>query len=166
MSDGWAVSKRSRCLSSRLEDPRDPDTKVKVLHSKLATPDTHQRSRNHQPHRHSFLEVPRPGYLEALYYSASFLESYWYKVIPTKDLLWSLWVECILGGLWVVISRVISRVTILITHIRGLRTPVITTHEPASRAKDVGPWRGLCTTAASPRELPEIPQTAVIISQN
>ena len=32
-----------------------------------------------------------------------------------------------------VISRAISRVTILITHIRGLVTPLITTHEPPSR---------------------------------
>ena len=38
----------------------------------------------------------------------------------------------VLGGSWVVISRVISRVTILITHIRGLITPLITTHEPPS----------------------------------
>ena len=36
----------------------------------------------------------------------------------------------VLGGSWVVISRVISRVTILITHIRGLITPHITTPEP------------------------------------
>ena len=40
----------------------------------------------------------------------------------------------VLGGSWVVISRVISRVSILITHIRGLLTPLITTHEPPSRA--------------------------------
>ena len=38
----------------------------------------------------------------------------------------------ILGGSWVVISRVISRVTILITLIRGLITLLITTHEPPS----------------------------------
>ena len=31
----------------------------------------------------------------------------------------------LLGGSWVVISRVISRVTILITHTRGLITPLI-----------------------------------------
>ena len=36
----------------------------------------------------------------------------------------------LLGGSWVVISRVISRVTIPITHIRGLITPLKTTHEP------------------------------------
>ena len=41
------------------------------------------------------------------------------------------WKE-LLGGSWVVTSRVISRVTILITHIRGLITPLITTHEPPS----------------------------------
>ena len=39
----------------------------------------------------------------------------------------------ILGGSWLVISRVISRVTILITLLRGLATPLITTHEPPSR---------------------------------
>ena len=32
---------------------------------------------------------------------------------------------------WVVISRVVSRVTIVITYIRGLITPLITTHEPS-----------------------------------
>ena len=34
----------------------------------------------------------------------------------------------LLGGSWVVISRVISRVTILITHIRGLMTLLITNY--------------------------------------
>ena len=36
----------------------------------------------------------------------------------------------LLGGSWVAISGVISRVTIIITQIRGLITPLITTHEP------------------------------------
>ena len=36
----------------------------------------------------------------------------------------------LLGGPWVVVSRVIPRVTILITHIRGLITPLITTLNP------------------------------------
>ena len=36
----------------------------------------------------------------------------------------------LLGGSWVVVSRVKSRITILITHIRGLITPLINTHEP------------------------------------
>ena len=31
---------------------------------------------------------------------------------------------------WEVISGIISRVTIVITHIEGLLTPLITTHEP------------------------------------
>ena len=46
----------------------------------------------------------------------------------------------LLGGSWVVISRVISRVTILITHIRGLITLLITTPEPPSSGvfKDFG----------------------------
>ena len=39
----------------------------------------------------------------------------------------------LLGGSWVVISRVVSRVTIAINYsIRGLITPLITTHEPPS----------------------------------
>ena len=42
----------------------------------------------------------------------------------------------ILGGSWVDISRVISRRTIVITHIRGLITPLITTHEPPSTVYD------------------------------
>ena len=37
------------------------------------------------------------------------------------------------GPSWVVISGVISRVTIVIIQIRGLLTPLITTHEPPSR---------------------------------
>ena len=36
----------------------------------------------------------------------------------------------VLGGSWVVISRVISRVIIITTHFRGLIAPLITTHEP------------------------------------
>ena len=39
----------------------------------------------------------------------------------------------LLGGSWVVISGVISPLTILITLLRGLITPLITTHEPPSR---------------------------------
>ena len=39
----------------------------------------------------------------------------------------------VLGGSWVFISGVVSGVTILLTHIRGLITPLITTHEPPSR---------------------------------
>ena len=39
----------------------------------------------------------------------------------------------LLGGSWVDISGVISRVTILTTHTRGLITLLITTHEPPSR---------------------------------
>ena len=41
-------------------------------------------------------------------------------------------VEFLLGGSWGVISGVISRVTMLITYIRGLITPFITNHEPPS----------------------------------
>ena len=45
----------------------------------------------------------------------------------------------VLGGSWVVISGVISRATIVITHIRGLITPLITTHEPPSRDATTDP---------------------------
>ena len=38
----------------------------------------------------------------------------------------------LLGGSWVVISGVISRVTIIITPSRGFVAPVITAHEPPS----------------------------------
>ena len=38
----------------------------------------------------------------------------------------------LLGGSWGVISGVIRKVTIVITHIRGLITPLIPTHEPPS----------------------------------
>ena len=41
--------------------------------------------------------------------------------------------DSILGGSWVVISGVISRITMVITYIRGLITVLITTHEPPSR---------------------------------
>ena len=40
----------------------------------------------------------------------------------------------LLGGSWVVIDGILRRVTILIHHIRGLITPLITTHEPPSRS--------------------------------
>ena len=46
----------------------------------------------------------------------------------------------LLGGSWVVISGVISKVTIVITHIRELVTVLITTHEPPSRFGRDGPW--------------------------
>ena len=49
------------------------------------------------------------------------------------DAVWGL-----LGGSWIVISRAISRITMVITYIRGLITPLIATHEPPSRVWDVG----------------------------
>ena len=39
----------------------------------------------------------------------------------------------VLGGSLVAINGLISRVTIVISHIRGLITPLITTHEPPSK---------------------------------
>ena len=47
--------------------------------------------------------------------------------------------KTLLGGSWVVIIRVISRVTILMTHIRGLTTPLISTHEPPSMVLSYSP---------------------------
>ena len=44
----------------------------------------------------------------------------------------------LLGGSWVVKSRVIGRITILIIHITGLITPLITTHEPPSSEPQKG----------------------------
>ena len=44
----------------------------------------------------------------------------------------------VLGDSWLVISRVISRVTIVITYIAGLITPLITTHEPPSSGSALG----------------------------
>ena len=40
-----------------------------------------------------------------------------------------------------VTSGVLIRVTIIITHIRGLITPLITTHEPPSTTSRVGSLR-------------------------
>ena len=51
--------------------------------------------------------------------------------------------ETLLGGSWVVISEVISRITMVITHIRGLIAPLITTHEPPSSLRTLGPRRYL-----------------------
>ena len=47
--------------------------------------------------------------------------------------LWAWGFRALLGGSWVVVSRVISTVTILMTRITGLITPLIPTHEPPSR---------------------------------
>ena len=41
--------------------------------------------------------------------------------------------QTLLGGSWVVLSGVISRATRVISHVRGLITPCITTHEPPRR---------------------------------
>ena len=53
------------------------------------------------------------------------------KQVSYRSTLWGR-----LGGSWVVISRVISRITIVISYTRGLITPLITTttHDPPSRA--------------------------------
>ena len=46
--------------------------------------------------------------------------------------------KALLGGSWVVISRVISRTTMVITYIRGLIAPLRTTHDPPSNWLQVG----------------------------
>ena len=52
-----------------------------------------------------------------------------------KRVLWDYW-RGLLGVSWGVISGVISRVTVIITHIRGLITPRITTHQPPSKGPE------------------------------
>ena len=49
-----------------------------------------------------------------------------------KAFVWS----GLLGGSWVVIGGVITRVTIVTTHVEGPITLLITTHEPPSRLSD------------------------------
>ena len=56
-----------------------------------------------------------------------------------------------LGGPWVVISGVLSRVTIMIANIRGLLTLLVTTHEPPSTRRDTIDPMMFC--AATPRRL-------------
>ena len=48
-------------------------------------------------------------------------------------LLYTLYVRPLLGGSWVVISRVISPLTWVTSIVTLLLTPLITTHEPPSR---------------------------------
>ena len=48
----------------------------------------------------------------------------------------------LLGGSWVVTSGVISKVTIVVTHIRRLIAILITTHEPPSRAEGLTGFLG------------------------
>ena len=50
----------------------------------------------------------------------------------------------VLGGSWLGISRVISRITFVITYIKGLITPFITSHEPPSRFSGPGCILRLC----------------------
>ena len=47
--------------------------------------------------------------------------------------------ELLLGGSWVVISRV----TVAITYTRGILAPFITAHEPPSRLQDLAFMQGL-----------------------
>ena len=70
-----------------------------------------------------------------------------------------------LGGSWVVISRVISKATIIITHNRGLITPLITTHEPPSSVRKGSfllAWMSLRLAYGSSRKL-GVPYFGVLI---
>ena len=50
--------------------------------------------------------------------------------------LWGMFTPYSHRGSGVVITRVISKGTIIITHIRGLISPLIATHEPPSKRRD------------------------------
>ena len=77
------------------------------------------------------------------------------KIDESIDKIWSRDLRSnLLGGSWVVISGVISRVTILITHIRGLITLLRTTHEPPSivfapQGTPTHVWAGMGSHGAS-----------------
>ena len=64
--------------------------------------------------------------------SRSFYGS-WQEAQVAWELLLTACVRDLLAGSWLAIGRVISRVTIGITHIRGLITPLVATHAPPSR---------------------------------
>ena len=70
----------------------------------------------------------------------------------------------------VVISEVVSRVTILITHIRGLIAQLVTIHEPPSRGGKSIQDRGqshLCTRAsAAPSLSPQPPARGLVHCQH
>ena len=62
------------------------------------------------------------------------------SVLPyTSDVGPALAPESLLGGSWVVMSNVVGRITIVITYIRELITPLITTHEPPSTTRISAP---------------------------
>ena len=69
---------------------------------------------------------------------------------PKKGTMqWSLRVRTrVLGGSWVVISGAIIRLTIVITHIKGLITLHITTHEPPSNQNPIQRVPFILTTPA------------------
>ena len=62
----------------------------------------------------------------------------------------------VLGGSWVVICGLISRVTIVITHIKGLITPLRTTHEPPSIGTTLKPKHAADASLVSQSWLPEV----------
>ena len=68
----------------------------------------------------------------------------------------------ILGGSRVVMSGVVSRVTIVITHIRGLITPLITTDEPPSIAVYRGSLRIVQSVLSSWLERSRVSSTQLL----
>ena len=58
--------------------------------------------------------------------------------LPGCKISGSLAKRVLLGGSWDLVSRVIIRVTILITPIKGLRTVLTESHDPPSKLLDVG----------------------------
>ena len=67
--------------------------------------------------------------------------------------------RALLGGSWVVISGVISRITIIMTHMRGLRTLLITTREPPSKGLySPRPWP---KRSEVPIRIPSIPHLLI-----
>ena len=62
------------------------------------------------------------------------LSSYFFRPVGQTHSQWHWVLQAILGGSWVVVSGVISRVIIVITYnsYKGLISPFITTHEPPS----------------------------------
>ena len=67
-----------------------------------------------------------PGPDKTYFFFGKSIQEYHNKE-PYKKACPGRFVRVRLGGSWVVVSRVISRVTILITHISGLIAPLITT---------------------------------------
>ena len=51
------------------------------------------------------------------------------------------------GGAWVVISGLICRVTIVLSPLKGLMTPLLATHEPPSTIMELSPYKAIIRMA-------------------